>query len=149
MIIKNIYCNTVLDSGYSPWGSALELAGLVILCILIILASYYVTKFIGGKQVRRQKNSNFQLLDVYSLGNNRALQIIKVGTKFIVLAISKDSVTMITELTEDEIEYHRDIAGTETGFKEIFSSIINRKNSEQDIENKKEIDNEYSEIEKK
>ena len=58
--------------------SVLKLIGLIILCILIIVASYYTTKFVGKKQLGRSPKSNFRSIDVFRLSTNKYLQIVEI-----------------------------------------------------------------------
>jgi len=89
---------------FSGFKSGLELAWLVILCVLVIAASYFVTRFIGGRQAKlRKKNSNFELLDACSLGSNKYLQIVKIGEKYIVISVTKDSISYITEVSREDL----------------------------------------------
>lgn len=116
-----------LVSGSSKFGNGLELAGIIFLCILVIAASYFVTKFIGTSQIKRHKNSNFQILEVCGIGPGKTLQLIQVGTKYIVIAVSKESVSKILELTEEEIIQKSSYIEKGTGFSDIFSNLLKKK----------------------
>ena len=87
--------------------SIASLFGLIVLCILIIVASYFVTRLVGGKQLARQKNSNFKTVDTFHLAQNKYLSIIQVGRRYFVIAICKDTVTMLSELQEEDITMWR------------------------------------------
>jgi flagellar protein FliO/FliZ len=85
------------------WDNALQLVGLVVLLIVILIATYYTTKFVGGIKLGQLKNSNFIVIDTYHISQNKALQIVKVANKYIVIAIGKDTINFITELDESEV----------------------------------------------
>jgi flagellar protein FliO/FliZ len=89
--------------GISVWDNALQLVGLVVLLIVILIATYYTTKFVGGIKLGQLKNSNFIVIDTYHISQNKALQIVKVANKYIVIAIGKDTINFITELDESEV----------------------------------------------
>ena len=84
--------------------SILKLIGLIILCILIIAASYFTTKFVGKKQIAGNGRSNFKSIDVFRVTPNKYLQIVEVGKRYFCIAVTKESITLICELKEDEIK---------------------------------------------
>ena len=90
-------------TGYSSTESILKLIGLIILCVLIIAASYFVTRFIGSNKAGGMKSANFEPVDAFRLSPNKYLQLIKIGSRYVVIAVCKDTVTFVCELTEDEV----------------------------------------------
>ena len=106
--------------------SILKLIGLIILCILIIAASYFTTKFVGKKQIQGGSKSNFKSIDVFRVTPNKYLQIVEVGKRYFCIAVTKESITLICELNEDEFK----VAPTEMkpkSFKEQMNELIHRK----------------------
>lgn len=112
-----------LLQGYSGYTSGLELVGLVIVFIVVIVACYFVTRFVGGKQLAQQKNSNFTVLDTFRVTQNKYLQLVQAGKRYFVLAICKDSITLIAELEKEDITYWRENGQMTGGFQEILSAI--------------------------
>lgn len=125
IVIRRIFLTV---PSYSSLKSGLEIVWLIILCVLVIAASYFVTKYVGGSQIKKRKNSNFELLDACSLGNHKFLQIVKAGKRYFVISVCKDSVTFIAELNEDEILF-KDIATHTYNFNDVLSKYIKKKNS--------------------
>ena len=123
-----------LSFGASGVESVLKLIGLIILCVLIILASYFTTRFVGKRQSGAGGESNFKSLDIYRINQNKYLQLIAIGTRFFVIAVSKDNVELIAELNEEDITYWR--SEKKVSFKDIMSKVVpGRKNaSEEDVE---------------
>lgn len=113
--------------GYSTGNSAWQLVWLVLLLIFILVAAYYTSRFIGGVKLGQMKNSNFQLIDTYRISPNKVMQIVKVGNKFVVIAIGKDTVNLITELDESEITLKESIMIGKPNFKQIFDKLRNNK----------------------
>ena len=123
--------------GYSGVESALKLVGLIILCAIIIAASYFTTRFVGKKQQNMSGESNFRSIDVYRLSQNKYLQLIQVGKRYFVIAVSKDSVEAIAELSEEDIVHFP--SDKKVSFKEIMAKVVPEKKkieSENDTENK-------------
>lgn len=106
--------------------SVLKMIGLILLCVLIIAASYYTTRFVGKKQMGRNEGANMTSIEVFRLSGDKYLQLVKLGSKYIVLAISKNSITTVTELSEEEIVLRKEPEGN-VSFKKILSDIASKK----------------------
>jgi len=92
-----------VSKGITTTDNVLQLVGLVLLLIVILVAAYYTSKFVGGIKLGQIKNSNFKVIDTYRISPNKLLQIVKIGNKFIVISIGKDTINFITELDETEV----------------------------------------------
>lgn len=118
---------TFLDiTGQSSVESILKLIGLIILCAIIIAASYFVTRFVGQKQMGVRGDSNFKSLDVYRINQTKYLQLIQIGTRYFVIAVCKDSVTMLAELSKDDIPHWKPEISS-TSFKDILGKAMGSK----------------------
>ena len=106
--------------------SVLKLIGLIILCILIIAASYFTTKFVGQRQLRGSAKSNFRNIDIYRISTNKYLQIVEIGEKYFCIAVAKDNITLIAELDKEDIKNFPPAPG-EKSFKECMSLVLNKK----------------------
>lgn len=106
--------------------SVLKLVGLIILCILIIVASYFTTKFVGTRQLKGAARSNFRSIDIFRLSPNKYLQIVEVGERYFCIAVAKDNISLIGELSKEDIKNFPPPI-TEKSFKECMGEILNRK----------------------
>lgn len=122
----------IIKKDYSTFGSGLELFGLIVLFIFIIIASYFVTKFVASRQLGLQGESNFKVIDTYRITQNKVIQLLRVGNKYIVIAICKDSITMLTELSEDQVTDFKSKNNSSKNFKDILAGLT--KNKETKIE---------------
>ena len=111
-----------LSFGASGVEIVLKLIGLIILCVIIIAASYYTTRFVGKRQAGMGGESNFKSLDIYRINQNKYLQLIAVGSRYFVIAVSKDNVQLIAELNEEDITYWR--SDKKVSFKDIMSKVV-------------------------
>lgn len=116
----------------STTDNILQLIGLVLLLIVILVAAYYTSKFIGGVKLGQMNTSNFKVIDSYRIGPNKALQIVKVGNKYLLISIGKDSINYITELEESEIQIRDGFNKEKQSFKQLLDKLQlmdKRKNS--------------------
>ncbi len=133
--MKNI--NATILTG-SPLQNYLELVGLLVVFVIVIVACWAVTKFVGGQQIKQKNMGNFQVIETYSLAKDRYLQLVKIGKKYYCISISKDSINTICEVPEDEVV--KDIP--KQSFQDIFKSInVQKKDSNIEI-SKDKVDRE-------
>lgn len=112
---------------FSSSNNILELLGLVFLLVFILVATYVTTRFIGQYKKKQMKTSNFQVIDTYRVNQNKLMQIVKVANKYIVIAVSKDQITFITELDESQV-YQGEVTNEEQlNFKQILNQLRNKK----------------------
>lgn len=104
-----------------------SLIGILAVCIVVIAASYFFTRFVGGRQLSQQKNSNFKTLDTLQLGQNKYIMLLQVGTRYFVIAVCKENVTMLSELSKEDITVWRESGQNAASFKSIFAGMLKNK----------------------
>jgi flagellar protein FliO/FliZ len=92
--------NGILLSG---WESILQLITVFIIFVFVLVVTYLTTKWIGNYQKTQIFNHNFQVIETCRVTNNKFLQIVKIGDKYIAIAVCKDTITMLTEVDKDSI----------------------------------------------
>lgn len=117
--------------------SLAELLALIAIFIFVLVVCYYTTKFVAGRQVKQRKKGNFETIETYAIAQNKFLQLLRMGDKYVVIAVSKDSVSYITELAEEEICHFERAEGTSAkSFRDILASL--HKGRQTDETDKKE-----------
>jgi flagellar protein FliO/FliZ len=116
----------VLPAGVSDSYNVSQLVGLVFLLIVILVAAYYTSKFLGGIKLGQLKDSNFTLIDTYHISPNKVLQIVKIANKYLVIAIAKDTISVITELEETDILVKEINKGEKQNFRQILEKLNNK-----------------------
>ncbi|HKM05134.1 MAG TPA: flagellar biosynthetic protein FliO [Lachnospiraceae bacterium] len=80
-----------------------EFITVLFIFLVVCVITYFTTRFIAGYQKGKMNGSNIQSIEVYKVATNKYIQIIKVGEKNLVIAICKDTITLLTELSDDQI----------------------------------------------
>jgi flagellar protein FliO/FliZ len=114
-----------IPQGLSSYDSVWQLVGLIALLIIILVAAYYTSRFIGGIKLGQMRKSNFQVIDSYRVTPNKVLQIVKIGNKYVVIAIGKDDIHFITELDEAEVIIRESHQVEKQSFKQILDKLKN------------------------
>lgn len=82
--------------------SFIQLLGVLLIFILVLVITYFTTKWIGGFQKTQMMGKSLQIVDTIRIVGNKYIQIIKTGEVYLVIAVGKDTVTMLAKLTEEE-----------------------------------------------
>ena len=82
---------------------SLEMVLLLILFLIIIIAAYYVTYIIARVQKGTKTNKNLEIIEVISLGQSKYLELIRAGTQYVVVSVTKQHIETILVLTEAEL----------------------------------------------
>lgn len=114
-----------------------QLFTITVIFLVVLAVTYYTTKLIAKLQKNNVYNRNIEVIETYKLTANKYIQIVKIGDKYLAIAIAKDSVTMLTELNGDQLEILN--TGTDTtGNTQSFSDIFNKlKDLKQKTDSKK------------
>ncbi len=103
--------------------SYIQFMTVLILFLLVLAVTYFVTKWMAGYQKSRLSNANLEIVETIGLSNNKYIQIIRVGQKYLAVAICKDTVTMLTEVSEQELILSDGSVPKAMGFKDILDKV--------------------------
>lgn len=107
-------------------GSIIELVVLLIVFVLVLFASYYVTKWIAKKGMPGNRAVNIELKESFRLNQNKTISILRVGKKYIVVGITRDHFEFLCEVSEDELDFSPP-SGEKPGdvtFKDIMAQVL-------------------------
>lgn len=104
--------------------SYVQFVTVLLLFVFVLAVTAFVTRWIG----RYQKNSssagtNMELVEALRLSNNKYVQIIRVGRKYLALAVCKDTVTMLSEIPEEDLNFPEGSTGSALGFGDVLAKI--------------------------
>ena len=95
----------------------------LVIFVFVLMITYWVTKWTAGYQKGQTANANMEILETIRLSNNKLVQIIRVGRKYLAVAICKDTVTMLTEIPEQDLVFSDKNFSKTQGFKEILEKM--------------------------
>lgn len=121
-----------LATGVTRAESILKMLGVLVLFIIIVAAAYYVTKWVGKTAMVQQANSNISIVETFRMGQNKFIQIVKIGSKYVAVGISKDTMEKLAELQEEDLvllseEGKRNIIAPD--FKELLDKMKKKEKS--------------------
>ncbi len=113
----------------SSLSNFLQLVSVFVIFLFVLVATYLTTRWIAGYQKGHSFNRNLKIIETLKITANKYIQIVQAGDEYLVIAIGKDEVCLLTKLTEDQLETLPEKAfeaGTAAdGFKEILDKVKN------------------------
>ncbi len=116
---------SVFIVGQSALASFLKLLMLLIAFIVILVASYYVTKWYAKSGFIKKQTNNMEIVDTFSMGPNRQICIVRIGQKYIAVSVCKDQIRYLTEIPEEQLELTvQKPQGDGMPFKDVFRNMM-------------------------
>ncbi|MBQ8971314.1 MAG: flagellar biosynthetic protein FliO [Lachnospiraceae bacterium] len=88
--------------------SAAQFVTVLFAFVFVLAITLVGTRLVGNYQKRQSYSKNFESIEAYGLSNNKYLQLVRIGQRYFVIAVSKDNVTVVTEVEEKELELTED-----------------------------------------
>lgn len=112
----------MLLTGAGSMDSYLQFITVLILFVLVLVITYVTTRWIAGYQKGKAAGSNMEVMETLRVTGNKYLQIVRVGNKYMVIAIGKDEIHMLTEIAEDDLIW-KDSREQELNFNAILEKF--------------------------
>lgn len=109
----------------SSLDSIVQLFTVLLIFIFVLFLTYFTTRFAGGLQKQSMLSPNVDIVETYKIAQNKYIQIIRVGEKYFSIVVCKDTVTLLGEMTKDDITIPDTKIGTTMSFQEILDKAKN------------------------
>ena len=103
--------------------SYVQFMTVLILFVFVLAITAFVTRWIGGYQRGRSAGANMELIESLRLSNNKYVQIVRVGRKYLAVAVCKDTVTMLSEIPEEDLSFSEGAFGSASTFSGVLAKI--------------------------
>lgn len=105
-------------------GNLLQLIVLVIVFVIVLAATYYLTKWIAKSGMIQTQSTNIKVKETFRIANGKYIQIIQLGTKYYSIGVTKDNITFLTQLDEEQLELNPTVLSHQkSSFKDIFEKM--------------------------
>ena len=121
-----------LSYGSGSSGAA-QIFTAIVVFLFVLALSYVATRIIGGFESKRNSLGNIEIIEVRRITANKYIEIVRIADKYLALAVTRDRISFLTELSPDKIE---DYGGNWTGTKDAghlkkmvpvsFAEFLNR-----------------------
>lgn len=115
------------------YNSFLDLITVLLIFVFVIAITLFTTKYIANYQKMQNAGKNIEVLETYRISQSKYIQIVKIGKKCVAIAVSKDTVTLLTTLEEEDVKF-QEVPGEGKSFKEILASLKQTKTPKETLE---------------
>ncbi|MCI7191367.1 MAG: flagellar biosynthetic protein FliO [Lachnospiraceae bacterium] len=122
----------MLLTGTGRTDSYLQFLTVLILFVFVLGITWVTTRWIANYQKGRALSGNLEVVETLRITGNKFLQIVRVGKKYLVIAVGKDEIHMLTELTEDEVTTLKEHNTQNPDFKSILEKLKKQNAKEDD-----------------
>lgn len=85
-------------------GSYAQFITVLLIFVVVLGITAWTTRWIANYQKQQNVNENIQVIETTRIANNKYIQIIRAGEKYMVIAVCKDTVTMLGEIPEEQLK---------------------------------------------
>ncbi|MCL2386692.1 MAG: flagellar biosynthetic protein FliO [Defluviitaleaceae bacterium] len=107
--------------------------------ILVAILAYFVTKKMAGARGMGigRRTGNLSIVESINVGGQAVVRLVKAGDKFLVIGVTKERVTLLSELGKEQIDEIEtpDFKGLNMPFSKILSRFQNQKDEQRNEDN--------------
>lgn len=108
------------EAGMNTVNSTAQLIAVLVIFVLVLALTLFVTKWIARYQKGQWAGGNIEILETCPMGNGKYIQLARLGKTYVAMAVCKDTVTLLAELSEEQIEMPSENGKKSLNFKELF-----------------------------
>lgn len=112
--------------------SYLQFITVLILFVFVLGITYVTTKWIANYQKGKTAGGNIEVIETHRITSNKYVQILRAGNKYLLIAIGKDEINMLTELSEDEIMLTNAQGDPQMDFNTVLKKVKDFRQKERD-----------------
>ena len=114
----------VCMTSYSRLSSFAQLITLFLVFIFVLALTYFSTMWMAKQQKQQFKCTNIEVVETFRISNTKYIQIVRVGSKYVAISVCKDTVTMLAELEESELELGQEQGNSfNVDFREVLKKV--------------------------
>ncbi|MCM1111785.1 MAG: flagellar biosynthetic protein FliO [Muribaculum sp.] len=111
-------------------GSYAQFLSVLVIFVLVLGITAWVTKWMANYQKLQNANCNIEVIETSRIANNKYIQLVRVGETYLAIAVCKDTVTMLGEVSGEQLR-SQDAAPNRTSFRELLEKTIKMDSSGQ------------------
>ena len=103
--------------------SYVQFMTVLILFVFVLAITAFVTRWIGGYQKGKSAGANMELIESLRLSSNKYVQIVRIGRKYLAVAVCKDTVTMLSEIPAEDMSFPEGSSAGASTFRDVLAKI--------------------------
>lgn len=112
--------------------SYIQFVTVLVLFVLVLVITYLVTKWIANYQKGKTIVGNLEVIETCRITSNKYVQIVRAGSKYLVVGLGKDEVHILSELSEDQLDLQDARREQTVSFRHVLDEVKKLKEKEKD-----------------
>ena len=105
----------------------LQLLGVIIVFLLVLAATYYITKWIAKSGVVQPQSKNIKVIETFKIAPNKYIQIVQLGNRYYSIGVSKEHITFLSALDEEQLDWQEsDVTLPNTSFMDVRGRVTSK-----------------------
>ena len=118
----------VLLSEFSAFSDILRLILLLIIFVALLFGAHFFTKWYGKSGLIHARTKNIEILESQQLSPGKNIIIAKIGSKYVSFLAGKEHATVLTELSESELDLEKTEETAQVSFRDILQKVSKKPN---------------------
>ncbi|MCR5754892.1 MAG: flagellar biosynthetic protein FliO [Acetatifactor sp.] len=110
--------------------SYLQFLTVLVIFIVVLGITVLTLRWISGYQKVQRLNCNIEVVETARIANNKYIQIVRVGLTYMVIAVSRDQVTMLGEVPFEQLTLVSATGSGGKSFKELLDGFLKKDSSD-------------------
>ena len=107
------------QASFSGTNSIARFITLLFIFAFVLFITYLTTKFVGRAEQRSVRSRNLEIKEAVRTADGKVIELLRVGKKYVVVGVGKDSINYICDACEEDLEFSKD-GESQGGFAEIL-----------------------------
>ena len=112
--------------------SYVQFLTVLLLFVFVLFITFLTTRWIANYQKSRTNGGNIEIIETTRVTSNKYLQIVRAGNKYILIAVGKDEIHMLTELSAEELTFQKENNVSIRDFSKILAQATKHKEKEKE-----------------
>ena len=96
---------------------------MLLVFIVVLAATYFFTRWMAGFQKEKTSTGNIEVIETARISTTKYIQIVRIGQKYMAIAVGKDEVTNLGEISREDLIFREDKPEDNLNFKDILEKI--------------------------
>lgn len=115
----------MLLTGMSGFDGIIQFITVLLIFALVLAVTFVVTRWLGKYQKMQTGRGNIQIVETVRISPSAYVEILKIGKRYIAVAVAKESASFLCELKEEELENLAGMSESKSEFVD-FESIFSK-----------------------
>jgi len=104
----------------------------ILATVFVALLAYFVVRMLALARGRMGRGGNLAVIESIAVGNQSMVQLIKAGDKYLVIGVTREKVTILTELEDSQVNVPDTVEVAITPFDSVLKRYLGPKTDSAD-----------------